>query len=68
MVPREFDNRTSLIVDPPNGKIPPLTPEARQRRTTAAARERAATRTEDLTLSVRCITYGVAENGFYWCR
>ena len=24
--------RTSLIVDPPNGRIPPLTPEAQQRR------------------------------------
>src|ERR1700688_3042953 len=32
MVEREFDNRTSLIVDPPDGKIPPLTPEAQQRR------------------------------------
>jgi hypothetical protein len=36
MVPREFEKRTSLIVDPPNGKIPPLTPEARQRRTMGA--------------------------------
>jgi hypothetical protein len=31
MVEREFDNRTSLIIDPPDGKIPPLTPAAQQR-------------------------------------
>ncbi len=29
--------RTSLIVDPPDGRMPPLTPEARQRRAAAAA-------------------------------
>jgi hypothetical protein len=29
--------RTSLIVDPPDGRIPPLTPEAQQRRAAAAA-------------------------------
>ena len=33
--------RTSLIVDPPDGRIPPLTPEARKRRADAAARARA---------------------------
>lgn len=30
---RRTGRRTSLIVDPPNGTIPPLTPEAQQRRT-----------------------------------
>jgi hypothetical protein len=30
--------RTSLIVDPPDGRIPPLTPEAQKRRADAAAR------------------------------
>ncbi len=33
--------RTSLIVDPPDGRIPPLTPEARKRRADAAARAKA---------------------------
>jgi hypothetical protein len=37
MVEWEFDNRTSLITDPPDGKIPPLTPEARQRQAAVAA-------------------------------
>ena len=31
MVPREFDNRTALITDPADGRLPALTPEGRQR-------------------------------------
>jgi hypothetical protein len=27
----EFDDRTSLIVDPPDGRIPPYTPEGQRR-------------------------------------
>ena len=30
LVDREFDNRTSLIVDPSHGRLPPLTPQAKQ--------------------------------------
>ncbi len=37
MVKREFDNRTSLITDPPDGRIPPLMPAGLQRQ--AAAQE-----------------------------
>ena len=48
--------RTSLVVDPPDGRIPPLTPEAQKR---AAARrelrERAALGPEDRGVSERCI-------------
>jgi hypothetical protein len=36
IVDREFDNRTSLIVDPPDGRLPPLTAEAQQRLATLA--------------------------------
>jgi hypothetical protein len=36
LVGREFDNRTSLIVDPPDGRLPPLTAEARKRQADAA--------------------------------
>ena len=64
MVEREFDNRTSLIVDPPDGKLPPLTP-AGQRRVAAAeeATKHPATRPEDLTNFIRCITFGVPRVG-----
>ena len=34
---REFDNRTSLIVDPSDGRLPALTPEGRQRQAAAMA-------------------------------
>jgi hypothetical protein len=60
MIEREFDNRTSLIVDPPDGRIPPLTAEAQQRRAAAdAVRRRPAEGPEDLNHVERCLTYGV---------
>ena len=60
MIEREFDNRTSLIVDPPEGRIPPLTAEAQQKRAkAAAARQRPPEGPEDLTHVERCLTYGV---------
>jgi len=60
MIEREFDNRTSLIVDPPDGRIPPLTAEAQQKRAAAAARRRRpAEGPEDFTHIERCLTYGV---------
>src|SRR5262245_25070774 len=31
IVDREFDNRTALITDPPDGRLPDLTPQAKQR-------------------------------------
>jgi hypothetical protein len=54
--------RTSLIVDPPDGQFPPLTPEAAKSRArnpiitgnTAPKADRA----EDQTLGVRCMTFG----------
>jgi len=48
--------RTSLIVDPPNGRIPPLTPEGQQRKdATAAARQRPARGPEDRSMGERCL-------------
>ena len=35
MVERVFENRTSLIVDPPDGRVPPLTPDGQRRQTAA---------------------------------
>jgi hypothetical protein len=49
--------QTSLIVDPPNGRLPPLTPEAQKRLAAAAAAARA--RGADVTtpgMYTRCIT------------
>jgi hypothetical protein len=60
MIEREFDNRTSLIIDPPDGRIPPLTVEGEQRRAaTTATRRRPPEGPEDLTHVERCLTYGV---------
>jgi len=64
MIEREFDNRTSLIVDPPDGKIPPLTPEGRRRQAAAdAAAQRPVAGPEDLSNANRCITFGVPRLG-----
>jgi hypothetical protein len=60
---RYFERRTSLIIDPPDGRLPPITPEtARARAAVAAARQtRRAERAQDLTLTDRCISYGVPD-------
>ena len=52
--------RTSLIVDPPDGRIPPLTPAAEQRAAANQARRRdhPADSWEDRNLWERCITRG----------
>ena len=56
LIDRWFDNRTSLIVDPPDGRIPPVTPEAEQRRQARdeAPRPRFPTGPEDLGAGLRC--------------
>jgi len=54
-----FLKQTSLIVDPPNGRIPPLTPEGTRRR--AARQALGADRgdsPEERNLAERCITRG----------
>ena len=58
-VEREWDNRTSLITDPADGRIPALTPEGQKRRD--AIREVRRQRPggpEDRSLAERCLTYG----------
>jgi hypothetical protein len=58
---RVFDNRTSLIVDPPDGRVPALVQEAveRQQRQAAARRARGpADQVQDLSLGTRCVTFG----------
>jgi len=50
---------TSLIVDPPDGKVPPLTPQARERAATRAAdnREHPADGAENRSLQERCLAF-----------
>ena len=50
-----WSERTSLISDPPNGKYPPITPEAEARREARAAAFADATGPEDFGLADRCI-------------
>lgn len=58
-VEREWENRTSLITDPPDGRMPAMTPEAQKlRAATAAARNRRPDGPEGRALQERCITYG----------
>ena len=75
MVPSEFDNRTSLIIDPPDGRLPALTPEGQRRvaenqaagQTTPWQFGQAPRRVQhpppahatDLSNLLRCITWGV---------
>jgi len=57
---RVFDNRTSYITDPPDGRIPALIPAAQRRVSAeAAARPVLPAGPEDRSLSERCITFGV---------
>jgi hypothetical protein len=59
MAEREWDHRTSLIIDPPDGQFPPLTSEGEARRAANPPRPRtAADGPEDRPLSERCISYG----------
>jgi hypothetical protein len=59
LVSRDWDNRTSLITDPSDGRLPPRTPEAERKQAAAsAARNRLPTGPEDRSLSERCITFG----------
>ncbi len=60
LVERELDNRTSLITDPPNGRMPPVTEEARERRRNQPRPVGQRTDShERRSLLDRCISYGV---------
>ena len=65
IVERDFNNRTSLVVDPPDGRIPPLTATARDRQEMLRAqrRDHPADSYTDRPLSERCVTYGVPRLG-----
>src|SRR5262245_629495 len=60
--PRYFERRTSLIEDPADGRLPPLTAQAVARRAaSAAAQPPRARNAADYSLADRCITYGVPD-------
>ena len=65
VVERDFNDRTALVVDPPDGRIPALTPAAERRARARAEHRRAhpADTWEDVPLQERCITYGVPRLG-----
>lgn len=64
MVERTWDNRTSLIVDPPDGRIPVLTPDGQSRRAAAAAlARRPPAGPEEISNANRCITFGMPRLG-----
>jgi hypothetical protein len=58
---RDIDHRTSLIIDPPSGRIPAETPQATARRAALAEQRklRPADGPESRGLTERCITFGV---------
>ena len=55
---RVWENRTSLITDPPDGRIPPLTARAIAARNAARGRFERTIDVKDRPLGERCITYG----------
>ena len=63
MLGRRFDNRTSLIVDPPDGRLPPRTASAQRRRAAAAAAAAHPAGPADLSTWVRCLTRGLPRLG-----
>lgn len=64
MVERNWDNRTSLIVEPSDGRLPSRTPESQARLDErSAARQRHARWTDDRSLGERCITFGAPRLG-----
>ena len=56
---RVFDNRTSLITDPPDGRVPPLLPAAQRRFADALVRPAVPAGPEDRSVTERCITFGI---------
>ena len=61
LVDRDFDNRTSLVIDPPNGRLPAFTPETQRRIDARIAHlaDNPASSWTDRRLQERCITFGM---------
>jgi hypothetical protein len=63
MVELEFDNRTSLIVDPADGRLPPATDAGRARQQAVAAAFARPASAADTGNAIRCISWGVPRLG-----
>jgi hypothetical protein len=63
MIDLEFDNRTSLIIDPPDGRIPTLTAEGRNRQVATNAAFRSPSVPADVGNALRCLSWGVPRLG-----
>ena len=65
-----FENRTSQILDPRNGRLPPLTAEGARKVADAAreSREHPADGPESLLTQERCLTFGTARVGWLMAR
>ena len=61
LVDRDFDNRTSLVIDPPTGRLPAFTPQAQRRIDARIAHvaDNPASSWTDRRLQERCITFGM---------
>jgi hypothetical protein len=59
---RYFEHRTSLIESPADGRLPAITPDAAQSRARrAGAQPRRPASVQDLSITDRCISYGVPD-------
>ncbi len=65
LVERQFDHRTSVVVDPPDGRLPPLTAAARERMAKQGAyrRQHPADGPESFSLGHRCANFGLPKIG-----
>jgi hypothetical protein len=59
LVDRSVDNRTSLIIDPPSGRMPPRVAKPAAARRPQEAGTAGPANPEDVNMNERCITYGV---------
>jgi len=64
------ENRTSQVIDPPNGLLPPLTEEGARKLAAAlqAIREHPSDGPESRFTQERCITFGTAKVGWLLSR
>jgi hypothetical protein len=63
MIERDFDHRTSLVVNPPDGRIPPVVEAGQKRREAAAAAIERGAGPEDFSNANRCIAWGAPRLG-----